>query len=77
MDEMVRYVFRNMKETEISIKMLKQALARQSKINSAVNLSLLAFMVYLIVQEKRRRAQDEKIEMLEKKMEGRKGTEGA
>lgn len=77
MDEMIRYVFRNMKETDMTLKMMRKILARQSKINSAVNLSITAFAVCLIILERKRAEQDKRIEALEKKMKERKTAEGA
>lgn len=77
MDEMVRYIFRNLTLSEKAVKNIKKTLRLQAKTNSLLTIFVMTTIIYMIVSETRRAEQDYKIKTLNKEFAELRRTEGA
>lgn len=76
MDEMVRYIFGNMKSYEVSMKNVKRTLRAQARTNAWLGIFALTTTACLIVAEVKRIELEEKVMALNEKIEELKGVEG-
>lgn len=73
MDEMLGYIFRNLKMSDHSIRYINRYLARQSKINRNLAIVAIASIVYISVSEIRRKELEEEVRRLNEELNVMKG----
>lgn len=76
MDEMIRYIFGNLRASSNALKFVGKTLQRQERINRSIAVFSLAVTAYVIVAEIRNQEQHDKIERLSNELEELKRVEG-
>lgn len=76
MDEMIRYIFGNLRASSNALKIVGKTLQHQERINRSIAVLSLAVTAYVIVAEIRNQEQHDKIERLSHEIEELKRVEG-
>lgn len=76
MDEMIRYIFGNLKSSSKALKVIGKTLQCQERINHRIAIFNLAVTAYVIVAEIRNQEQHDKIERLSHELEELKHVKG-
>ncbi len=76
MDEMIRYIFGSLRDSETTLHVISKSLKKQNSFNRSVTLFSMSVCVYLIVQELEIRNMHRELKALQKEIKELKNTEG-
>lgn len=76
MDEMIRYIFGSLRDSETALRVISKNLKKQRSFNRSVTLFSMAMSFYIVVQEMEIRNMHCELKALQKEIKELKNTEG-
>lgn len=76
MDEMIRYIFGSLRDSETALRVISKSLKKQGSFNRSVTIFSMAMSMHLIVQELEIRNIHRELKALQKEIKELKNTEG-
>ena len=76
MDEMIRYIFGSLRDSETALRVISKSLKKQRSFNRSVAFFSMTVSLHLIVQELEIRNIHRELEALQKEIKELKNTEG-
>lgn len=76
MDEMIRYIFGSLRDSETALRVISKSLKKQGSFNRSVTIFSMSVCAHLIVQELEIRNMHRELKALQKEIKELKNTEG-
>lgn len=76
MDEMIRYIFGSLRDSETALRVISKSLKKQGAFNRSVTIFSMSVCAHLIVQELKIRNMHRELKALQKEIKELKNTEG-